>query len=294
MNYKLIYLSTLLLFNGLYAELNFEEGKKILSNIRNSDKLPENEIIGAEISIIENNQLSAIITCDTLISENYESSVLKGNVVAKFYQSEFFEDSNNNGIYDKGEKFDDENGNGSYNHNQCISQMDSDIAYYIEKGNQSSLKAHRNVIVKKFDDIDVIFRDIVDSVKVGDSLDIDHNPRSGQSIILDQNKRIVTGINTIDTVETNLYNGVGINSDGTITRPVTWCKQTSDLVVNGSKVSKNRGEYEPVVRPSAYLIKNVSTSSTEVYVNNLVPSFNPVNEISNATIRNTHQKIVLI
>ena len=144
------------------------------------------------------------------------------------------------------------------------------------------------------DDIDVIFRDIVDSVKVGDSLDIDHNSRSGQSIILDQNKRIVTGINTIDTVETNLYNGVGINSDGTITRPVTWCKQTSDLVVNGSKVSKNRGEYEPVVRPSAYLINNVSTSSTEVYVNNLVPSFNPVNEISNATVRNTHQKIVQI
>ncbi|MDB4343787.1 YHYH protein [Schleiferiaceae bacterium] len=144
------------------------------------------------------------------------------------------------------------------------------------------------------DDIDVIFRDIVDSVKVGDSLDIDHNPRSGQSIILDQDKRIVTGINTIDTVETNLYNGVGINSDGTITRPVTWCKQTSDLVVNGSKVSKNRGEYEPVVKPSAYLIKNVSTSSTEMYVNNLIPSFNPVNEISNATVRNAHQKIVQI
>ena len=152
MNYKFIYLSTLLLFNGLNAELNFEEGKKILSNIRNLNKLPENEIIGAEISIIENNQLSAIITCDTLISENYESSVLKGNVVAKFYQSEFFEDSNNNGIYDEGEKFDDENGNGYYNHNQCISQMDSDIAYYIEKGNQSSLEARRNVIVKKFND----------------------------------------------------------------------------------------------------------------------------------------------
>ena len=144
------------------------------------------------------------------------------------------------------------------------------------------------------DDIDVVFRDVVDTVKVGDSLDINHNPRSGQSIILDQDKRIVTGINTIDTVETNLYNGVGINSDGTIIRPVTWCKQTSDLVVNGAKVNKNRGEYEPVIRPSSYLINNVSTSSTEIYVNNLVPSFNPINEISNANARNAHQKIVQI
>ena len=163
------------------------------------------------------------------------------------------------------------------------------------KKHQYLVRLHKYYSTKgSGDDIDVVFRDVVDTVKVGDSLNINHNPRSGQSIILDQDKRIITGINTIDTVETNLYNGVGINSDGTIIRPVTWCKQTSDLVVNGAKVNKNRGEYEPVIRPSSYLINNVSTSSTEIYVNNLVPSFNPINEISNANVRNAYQKIVQI
>jgi len=147
MNYKLIYL-TIIFFNLFYAQLNLDEGKKILLNIKNSNELPENEIIGAEISIIDDNQLSAIITCDTLINQNSKSAILRGNVVAQFYQSEFFTDENNNGIYDYGEDFDDEDSSGHYDYNQCISQLTSDIAYYNEN---SSLKAQRNVNVEKFD-----------------------------------------------------------------------------------------------------------------------------------------------
>ena len=69
-------------------------------------QLPENEIFGAEISIIDDNKLSAVITCDTLISKNSNSAILKGNVVAKFYDSEIFNDTNANGLKDDGEWYD--------------------------------------------------------------------------------------------------------------------------------------------------------------------------------------------
>ena len=144
------------------------------------------------------------------------------------------------------------------------------------------------------DDIDVVFRDVLQTVKPGDSLDINYNPRSGQSYFLDQEERIVTGINTVDSVQTTLYNGPGITSDTLLQRPVTWCKQTKDLVINSKKIGKDREIYEPLSRPSSYLITSVGVGSTECYVNNLVPAFNPKNEIGNASVRNKHQKIIEI
>ena len=159
MNYKLVYLFVAL-FNIFYPQLNFEQGKKILLNIKKPDQLlPENEIMGAEISIIDDNQLSAIITCDTLINQNSNSAILKGNVVAQFYESEIFTDSNNNGIFDNDEDFHDENGNKQYDDSFLISQLISDIAYYDEN---ASLRAQKNVSVEKFDDINKAL--VVDSL----------------------------------------------------------------------------------------------------------------------------------
>ena len=151
MNCKLVYL-VVVLFNIFYGQLNFEQGKKILLNIKKPDQsLPENEIIGAEISIIDDNQLSAIIICDTLINQNSNSAVLRGNVIAQFYESEIFTDLNNNGIFDNNEDYDDENDNNKYDGRILISQLKSDIAYYDEN---SSLRAQKNVSVEKFDDFD--------------------------------------------------------------------------------------------------------------------------------------------
>ena len=144
------------------------------------------------------------------------------------------------------------------------------------------------------DDIDVRFRDVLETVKPGDSLDINFNPRSGQSIILDQEERVVIGINTMDSLETNPYNGPGVSSDRTLLRPVTWCKQTHDIKINNAIVGKDREHYEPLYRPSAYLISPVSASSTSCYVNNLIPSFAPSNEISNTASRNLYQRKIEI
>ena len=144
MNYKLIYLSALFL-NMLYSQLSFDQAKEILLNIQNPKQLPENELLEAEITIIDNNQLSAIITCDTLVKESFELTILRGDVVADFYQSEEFDDGNGNGVWDAGENFDDENNDGMYNDKQLISRLTSDIAFYNQS---SSLRAERNVVIK--------------------------------------------------------------------------------------------------------------------------------------------------
>ena len=139
MNFIRIYILILLL-NVVHGQLKNNPTKQ----------LPENEIFGAEISIIDDNKLSAVITCDTLISKNSNSAILKGNVVAKFYDSEIFNDTNGNGLKDEGEWYDDENQNERFDNSFIISQLKSNIAY----SEKSSLIAKKNVSVVKFDIID--------------------------------------------------------------------------------------------------------------------------------------------
>ena len=74
-------------------------------------------------------------------------------------------------------------------------------------------------------------------------------------------------INTIDSVSTNTYNGPGITNDTTLSRPVTWCKQQTDLIINGQEVASDnppidRPDYEPQIYPTSYLIQPVGLGST--------------------------------
>mgnify|MGYP003323639039 CR=1 FL=1 len=50
---------------------------------------------------------------------------------------------------------------------------------------------------------------------------------------------LTSGITTTDTLETEIYTGVGINDSAT-NKPLTWIKQKEDKVVNGVVVSKSR------------------------------------------------------
>ena len=126
-------------------------------------------------------------------------------------------------------------------------------------------------------DIDVVFTNVIETVKVGDTLDIDNLP-PGQGPIFNQDGRTVTGINTLDSVETNVYRGPGITSDRSVLRPVTWCKQKVDKIINGKVVGKDRISYEPQIYPTSYLIQPVGVGSTEVYVDSLRPLFDSNNE----------------
>ena len=99
-------------------------------------------------------------------------------------------------------------------------------------------------------DVDVVFVDILETVKVGDTLTLKNDSSIGQDRSLHQDERVVTGITTLDTVSTNLYRGPGVTTDRTLLRPVTWCKQTDDIVLNGDFVTKDRIGLEPVITPT--------------------------------------------
>ena len=139
--------------------------------------------------------------------------------------------------------------------------------------------------------IDVKFVDIIETVKTGDTLDIDNNPELGQGIALDEEVRVVTGISTLDSVFTNTYAGPGITTDQTLARPVTWCKQLVDKVIDGEYVGKNRQNYEPLIYPASYLIQPVGLGSTIVYVDSVRPLYDGENESS---VRSFQNKIEIV
>jgi hypothetical protein len=122
---------------------------------------------------------------------------------------------------------------------------------------------------------DVINTEVIQTVKEGDTLNINSN-----DIILDENKRIVTDIVSTDTVETLPYFGPGNTDDVDLTRPVDWCRQSEDKIINGLPISKARTFYEPNILPNAYLIKPVSIGGTVFSVNTTRPLFNQQDEFS--------------
>jgi len=124
--------------------------------------------------------------------------------------------------------------------------------------------------------IDVIDRDIIETVKVGDDLTVGYNAALGQLPYLQETERNVTSVDSTDLVKTIPYYGPGLAAN--ILRPVTWRRQTEDRIINEQKVGKNRELYEASIYPSSYLIQSVGIGSTIVYVDSIRPFFNPTNE----------------
>jgi hypothetical protein len=135
-------------------------------------------------------------------------------------------------------------------------------------------------------DIDVIFRDVLETIKVGDEITLNYEPGFGQGLGLQEESRVVTGINTTDSLETNPYSGPGITTDDTLARPLKWCRQTSDKIINGRIVGKDRIHYEPLINPSSYLISSVGVGSTTIYVDNIKPFFDAQNEGTSLDFQN--------
>ena len=140
--------------------------------------------------------------------------------------------------------------------------------------------------------VDVVFRDIVETVKPGDTLRLQSDPFLGQGPNLNQNPRVVTGISTVDTVTTTPYATPqpGITTDKTLSRPVEWCKQVVDRIIDGEVVGKDREEQEPQVYPAAFVLQTVGIGSTTIFVDNLRPIFDPNNE---ATAQGFQNKITV-
>ena len=121
--------------------------------------------------------------------------------------------------------------------------------------------------------IDVVDVDILETVKSGDSLTV-----VGDQYKLIQKNRVVTDVILPDTVETNLYNSIGISSDLELLRPVKWCKQKNDTIISGLEVNKDRVRYEPNIFPVSHIIQSVAIGSTQIFVDSVKTLFDPENE----------------
>ena len=103
----------------------------------------------------------------------------------------------------------------------------------------------------------------VETVKQGDILTL--KKRDNDPNTLNQDPRTIYNITTSDKVETNLYTGLGIS---TVPRPISWTKQKVDKNIAGEAVSKARDSIEPLVYPTGRIISDLSTSGTEIFVDN--------------------------
>ena len=127
-------------------------------------------------------------------------------------------------------------------------------------------------------DVDVIDVDILETVKIGDDLTIGYDSYIGQSSVLQEEERTVTSINSIDLVNTNPYFGPGNTENENLERPVVWCRQSEDKIINEQEITKDRSLYNAIINPISYLIQPVGVGSTIVYVDNIIPFFNQINE----------------
>ena len=125
---------------------------------------------------------------------------------------------------------------------------------------------------------DVVEREVLETVKRGDTLQI-----QSSDMFLDEDVRSADLITSTDVVKTNPYSGPGNIQNTSLTRPVIWCKQTEDKIINEQEIGKDRELYEPVISPTAHIIKTVGVGSTAIYVDTLRPLFNTFNEVEDKT-----------
>ena len=138
----------------------------------------------------------------------------------------------------------------------------------------------RILFYKGTPNIDVVDVNVLETIKSGDTIKI-----IGEKSNLIENTRLVTDITSPDILETNPYNSIGITSDAEFIRPVNWCKQRNDTVIDGIEVNKDRIRYEPVIYPISNLIQSVGVGSTQIFVDSVKSVFDPENEnVSNNII----------
>ena len=103
------------------------------------------------------------------------------------------------------------------------------------------------------------------SIKTGDVVQVISNNYIENTVT--QNERTVYNLAFSDKFETNRYFDQGI--DETNFKPLSWTKQKTDKKVNGELVSKSRDVLEPLIFPTAKIIKDVSTTDTDIFVDNV-------------------------
>jgi len=111
-------------------------------------------------------------------------------------------------------------------------------------------------------DQDSVIVNVNETIKKGDVVQVIKNNQLSGTVT--QNPRTVVGITSSDVFETNLYNGPGI--DEINLKPMSWTKQKVDKFISGEVVSKSRDSIEAQIYPTAKIIKDISSSDTEIFV----------------------------
>jgi len=146
------------------------------------------------------------------------------------------------------------------------------------------------VFYKGTGEIDTINVDIVETVKIGDTVILNDD-----DIRFKENSRLVSEeVVSTDTARTNVYSYPGISNDPNYLRPVIWCRQTQDKIINGKEVGKDRIIYEPIITPSTNIIQNVSTASTQIFVESVKTFFDSSDEYIQDGISELPQKKIII
>ena len=103
---------------------------------------------------------------------------------------------------------------------------------------------------------------VYETIKSGDNVQVFNI----SGVTTTQNLRTVIDIPSSDKIQTNLYNNVGI--DPYNYKPISWTKQKVDTQINGQIFSKVRGSIESLIYPTAKIIKNFTTTDTQLFVDN--------------------------
>jgi hypothetical protein len=150
--------------------------------------------------------------------------------------------------------------------------QDPGVAYEFEGGTSfvftTAPRPEDNVAIffyKGTDGDDVIVNDTInETLKRGDTVQVLKNNSIPETIT--QDKRTIFDLSSSDKFETNLYSNQGVDSENY--KPLSWIKQKVDRKINGEDVYKTRDSIESLVYPTAKIIKDFSTTSDEIFVDN--------------------------
>lgn len=150
--------------------------------------------------------------------------------------------------------------------------QDPGVNYYFEGGTSfvftTAPKPEDNVQIYFYRGSDgdtVVFDDIVETLKVGDDVQVIQNNKYPETV--DQGERVIYDLSFSDKFQTNLYGGVGID-DENIEKPLTWIKQKAGKIINEEYVSKTRDSIEALVFPTAKIIRDFSDTDNQIFVDN--------------------------
>ncbi len=150
--------------------------------------------------------------------------------------------------------------------------QDPGVAYQFDGGTSfvftTAPRPEDNIAIffyKGTDGDDVTIVDTInETLKRGDTVQVLKNNSIPGTIA--QDKRTIFDLSFSDKFETNLYSNQGIDSENN--KPLSWIKQKVDRKINGEDVYKTRDSIESLVYPTAKIIKDFSTTDTQIFVDN--------------------------